>query len=133
MTLPRAPPSTRPQRHRLDAFNFNKLKNNNFGYRHESRTSLNCSVRPPGCERLSLLATYTKPSSSSLVRISSPLTITLHEWLLRSRRTQYTRQVLGCLVPLPHVAPSVRKIPAYTPAAPSRRPTAPRNCRPEKR
>ncbi|KAJ9084503.1 hypothetical protein DSO57_1023712 [Entomophthora muscae] len=41
MTLPCAPPSTRPQRHRLDVFNFNKLKNNNFGYRRESRTSLN--------------------------------------------------------------------------------------------
>ncbi|KAJ9068657.1 hypothetical protein DSO57_1026455 [Entomophthora muscae] len=38
-----------PQCHRLDAFNFNKLKNNNFGYRRESRTSLNGSVRPPGC------------------------------------------------------------------------------------
>ncbi|KAJ9080602.1 hypothetical protein DSO57_1023208, partial [Entomophthora muscae] len=44
--------------HRLDAFNFNKLKNNNFGYRRESRTSLNWLRPSPGCGKT--------PSSSSL-------------------------------------------------------------------
>ncbi|KAJ9072614.1 hypothetical protein DSO57_1025817 [Entomophthora muscae] len=50
------------------------------------------------------LATYTKPSSSSLVWISSPLTITLHEWLLLFLKSALPRWVLGCLVLPPHVA-----------------------------
>ncbi|KAJ9052499.1 hypothetical protein DSO57_1033485 [Entomophthora muscae] len=94
-----------PQCHRLDAFNFNKLKNNNFGYRRESRTSLNGSVRPPGCGK-TVASGYIHEAIFQLTGvISSPLTITLHEWLLRLPKSALPRQVLGCLVPLPHVAP----------------------------
>ncbi|KAJ9077394.1 hypothetical protein DSO57_1017019 [Entomophthora muscae] len=94
-----------PQCHRLDAFNFDKLKNNNFGYRCESRTSLNGSVRPPGCGKTVASGYIHEAIFSSLVWISSPLTITLHEWLLRLPKSALPRQVLGCLVLLPHVAP----------------------------
>lgn len=38
-----------PQCGRPDAFNFNKLKNDNFGYRCESRTAFQGAVRPAGC------------------------------------------------------------------------------------
>ncbi|KAJ9062449.1 hypothetical protein DSO57_1010472 [Entomophthora muscae] len=82
-------------------------------------------LRPsPEAERLSPLATYTKPSSSSPGVISSPLTITLHEWLLRSQRAHYQDRSLA-VWSIYHTSHHLYvSIPAYTPAAPSCRPTA---------
>ncbi|KAJ9083393.1 hypothetical protein DSO57_1035123 [Entomophthora muscae] len=109
-------------RNRLDAFNFNKLKNNNFGYRDESRTLLNCSVCLSGVKNCCFWL-HTRAILQLTDVISSPLTITLHEWLLSLPKNALPRWVLSCLVLPPHVATSVRNIPAYTPATPTCRPT----------
>ncbi|KAJ9063869.1 hypothetical protein DSO57_1036449 [Entomophthora muscae] len=83
---------------------------------------------PLAAENMSLLATYTKPSSSSLVWISSPLTITLHEWLLSLLKRRATKMGSRLSGPSTTRRNIVRNILVYTPARSYSPPYSPRNC-----
>ncbi|KAJ9076182.1 hypothetical protein DSO57_1028585 [Entomophthora muscae] len=113
-----------PQCHRLDAFNFNKLKNNNFGYRCESRTSLNGSVRPPGCGK-TVASGYIHEAIFQLTGVDI-LTSDDHFARVASAAPEERITKTGPRLSGPSTTRRtiVRSIPAYTPAAPSRRPTA---------
>ncbi|KAJ9062887.1 hypothetical protein DSO57_1006010 [Entomophthora muscae] len=111
-----------PQCNRLDAFNFNKLKNNNFGYRCESRTSLNGSVRPSGCGK-TVASGYIHKAIFQLTGVDI---LTSDDHLARvasaapeERATKMGPQLSGPSTTRRNI---VRNIPAYTPAASTRRP-----------
>ncbi|KAJ9079495.1 hypothetical protein DSO57_1034853 [Entomophthora muscae] len=74
----------RPQRHRLTHSTSTNSRTITLVIVASPALRSICSVRPPGMERLSLLTTYTKPSSSSLAGFCAP------------EELHYTRQVLGC-------------------------------------
>ncbi|KAJ9063581.1 hypothetical protein DSO57_1039413 [Entomophthora muscae] len=112
-----------PQCNRLDAFNFNKLKNNNFGYCCESRTSLNGSVRPPGCGK-TVASGYIHEAIFQLTGVDI-LTSDDHLARVASAAPEERATKMGPWLSGPSTTRRniVRNIPAYTPAAPTCRPT----------